>query len=456
LVGDRHDPARLTVLSVNQRNQNRSLINAAGIAQTFRTQTSVREGKENKFMTKLFTVLGLLLPAMAYAENAVMLESFEAGIDNASLVTNLGGRPATSPPGVTLSQHTKAGNGDANVTEGAKSLKVVLSGKEKFSTDFQIKLSAEASARIRKAVASPDVARYILRYDVIFPSMTDLTYFNSALFLGDSRDALISAGGKRSMSVALDLLTGLPASGPVTLVIADDFEFKPASKPELPSVAIYIDNIRLVDTYAPGAKPSVHILQSFENTNNPTGGTVNFSDWDDGKSSPRTTFKEYTATGSDDIRVTDGRHALEVVNTNPGFWHADFTIPFNDTKLAEVLHLDQPSSQRPAPEELARYTLRWDITYPELTNEWMNSTFHTTENFLPIIQVRHDKATSQRLTYSITLDQAEWGSWKGMAPVLTFITEGPQKTSNTKVYYDNFRLIDTGDASRSQVVKAEK
>jgi hypothetical protein len=403
-------------------------------------------------MKHLLFILGLLLPAIVSAENAVVLESFEKGIENVTLVTNQGIRPLLSPPGVTLGQYTKSGADDANVTDGAKALKVVLSGKEKFSPDFQITLSAEASARIRKAAASPDVARYILRYDVIFPPLTDLAYFNSVLYLGDSRDALLSIGGKRSMSVALDLLTGLPASGPITLVIADDFAFKPDAKPAAPGVTIYIDNIRLVDTYAPGFKPVVYVLQSFEDTNNPTGGATNFSDWDDGKSAARVTFKPYTATGPNDLRVTEGKYALEVENDNPAPWHADFALPFNNTKLAEVLKLDQPSAQQPTAEELSRFTLRWDITYPDLTNDWMNSTFHTMANFMPLIQERQEKPKNQRLTYSVTLDQVQWGSWNGLSPVLTFITEGPQKTSKAKIYYDNFRLIETRKSSGSEVV----
>ena len=41
----------------------------------------------------------------------------------------------------------------------------------------------------RAAAASTDVARYILRYDVIFPPMKDFDYFNSALHLGSFHDS---------------------------------------------------------------------------------------------------------------------------------------------------------------------------------------------------------------------------------------------------------------------------
>lgn len=345
-----------------------------------------------------------------------------------------------TPPGVALSAYTKQNSTDLHVTDGKKSLKVVLSGRKKHSVDFQIKLSDDASAKVRAAAASKDFARYLLRYDVIFPPLGDFVYFNSGLQLGDCRDVLISAGGKRTMSVALDLLTGLPPGGPLTLIISDDFDLKP----EFTNVTIYVDNIRLLDTYAPGAQPIVHVLQSFERNDEPLGGVSHFTEWDDGKANVRTVFAQYTAADAKDLRVTEGRHALEVTTAAPGMWHADFILPFDKTKLAEVLKLDKSEAERPARQDLARYTLRWDVTYPDLNGEWMNSTYHTIDTFLPIIQVRQNKSTNQRLTYSVTLDQTEWGSFMDVAPQLIFITEGPQKTQNIKVYYDNFRLIDTG------------
>jgi hypothetical protein len=401
-------------------------------------------------MHKTTLIAFALLAALAIrAENAVLLESFEGNIDCAALAINSGGRPLLSPPGVSLSQYAKRSPYDRNVTEGARSLRIVLSGREKFSGDFEIKLSDDASEKVRKAAASRDVARYILRYDVIFPSMENFAYFNSALHFGDCRDVLISAGGKRTMSVALDLLTGLPPNGPLMLSFADDFVFKQA----FTNVTIYLDNIRLVDTYAPGAKPVVHVVQSFEDPSSPTGGATRFTEWDNDKPITRTTFAQYSAAGPSDIRVTDGEHALQVKNSQPGFWHADFTIPFNNTKLAEVLKLDLPPDQRPTPAQLARYTLRWDVTYPDMTNDWMNCTYHTMETFLPVIQVRQDKPANQRLTYSVTLDQVEWGTWMDTYPVLTFITEGPHKAQDIKIYYDNFRLIDTSSVPAPEARK---
>jgi hypothetical protein len=376
---------------------------------------------------------------VGHAENAVVLESFEDNVSSASPVSIPGGRPTMTPPGVTLSAYAKQGNEDENVTHGRKSLKIVLSGRQKHSPDFQIKLSDEASARVRAAMASPDVARYILRYDLIFPPLENFEYFNSGVQFGDCRDVLISAGGKRTMSIALDLLTGIPPAGPLTLVVSDDFTFKPA----FTNVTIYLDNVRLVDTYAPGARATTHVLQSFENSTNVLGGAAHFNEWDKDHPLTRTALAQYAALSASDVRVTEGSHALEITTATPGVWHADFIIPFDKTQLAEVLKLDRSQNERPGPADLARYTLRWDVTFPDLYNEWMNCTYHTLQTFLPIIQVRQSKPGIIRQTYSVTLDQTEWGSFKEIAPQLVFITEGPQKAKNIKVYYDNFRLIDT-------------
>src|ERR1700735_4155248 len=98
---------------------------------------------------KLIIIVAALATVTLRAENAVVLESFEKDISGVTLDTNYGDRGRLTPAGVELSQYAKTGNSDNNVTEGGKCLKVVLSGKKGFSHDFQITLSAEASAKIR-------------------------------------------------------------------------------------------------------------------------------------------------------------------------------------------------------------------------------------------------------------------------------------------------------------------
>lgn len=122
--------------------------------------------------------LGVLSAAALCAQTTVVLESFEDSIDSASLM-NWGGRPALDPPGVVLDQYTRWDDEDLFVTHGQKSLKVTLSGQEWWSADFQITLSDEASAKLREAAQSTDLARYVLRWDLVFPASGTTSWMNS-------------------------------------------------------------------------------------------------------------------------------------------------------------------------------------------------------------------------------------------------------------------------------------
>jgi hypothetical protein len=388
--------------------------------------------------------LGLFPFAGSAAENAIILESFEDSIDSASLM-NWGGRPALDPPGVTLEQYTRWGEDDPNVTHGQKSLKVTLSGQEWWSADFKITLSEEASQKVREAARSGELARYILRWDVVFPPSGTTAWMNSQIQgFGGVYDQVDSNNGKRTMSIALDLLPNpLPEEGPLELIFAQNFD---ATEDPFTSLDMYVDNIRLVDTYAPGAQPKVYVLQSFEDPNDPTGGAANFTGWGGGQ---RTTYEQYTATGPDDIRVSDGTHALQVNYSGAGAWGSDFILPFTNTKLAEVLKLDLPPEERPSRDELARYTLRWETTYPERgpdwTADWQNTSYHTLADGFPWSQTG---AFNTRRTYSITLDQLTWADWSDPKPVIMFIANGAWGESGHTLWFDNFRLIDTGEVSQ--------
>lgn len=387
--------------------------------------------------------LGLFPFSGSAAENAIILESFEDSIDSASLM-NWGGRPALDPPGVTLEQYTRWGEDDPNVTHGQKSLKVTLSGQEWWSADFKITLSEEASQKVREAAQSGELARYILRWDVVFPPPGTTAWMNSQIQgFGGVYDQVDSNNGKRTMSIALDLINPLPEEGPLELIFAQNFD---ATEDPFTSLDMYVDNIRLVDTYAPGAQPKVYLLQSFEDPNDPTGGAANFTGWGGGQ---RTTYEQYTATDPDDIRVSDGTHALQVNYSGAGTWGSDFILPFTNTKLAEVLKLDLPPEERPSRDELARYTLRWETTYPERgadwTADWQNTSYHTLADGFPWSQTG---AFNTRRTYSITLDQLTWADWSDPKPVIMFIANGAWGESGHTLWFDNFRLIDTGEVGQ--------
>ncbi len=390
-----------------------------------------------------FVALSLMSAISLCAQDVTVLESFEDNIDAASPMT-WGGRPDLDPPGVTLTQYTATGADDPFVTDGQKSLKVTLSGNEGWGADFEIALSDEASALVREAVQTGDVAQYILRWDYIFPPEGSTAWMNSQIQeFGGNSDELDSNNGRVTMSIPLDLLTdALPEDGPLLLQFAQNFD---ATEDPFVSLDVYVDNVRLVNTYAPRATPKIYVLQSFEDAGNPTGGVTNFTGWGGGT---RTTYEQYTATGAGDIHVSHGTHALQVNYSGVGAWDSDFLVPFNDTMLAEVLKLDLPAEERPTPAELARYTLRWDVTYPEQatdwTDTWMNTSYDTQEGGLPWSLTG---AFNTRRTYSITLDQFAWADWATPAPSFMVIANGAWGPSGTTNWFDNFVLIDTGDTS---------
>jgi len=369
------------------------------------------------------------------AENAVLLEGFEQNLD---AVTVLGGRAA-------MDTYTATGEGDPFVTQGAKSLQVTISETEWWVQDLRITFSDEKAEQIRQACLSPDVARYILRWDVVFPPTGTTAWMNSQMALdgvGYMNDQLDSNNGKMTMSVALDLVgTNVPSEGPISITLAQNFD---STEDPFSSFNMYFDNFRLVDTYAAGARAVVYPLQSFESADNPLGGAANFTGWGGGT---RTTLSQYTAEGPDDNRVSDGTKSLQVEYATAGY-ESDFTIPFAGTKLAEVLKLDLPEEERPTADQLARYTLRWETTYfprSDISGTWMNTSYQTLAQGFPWSQggvFGSEEGVGVRKTYSITLDQLTWSASAEGAPTMLFIANG-EWSAPVSMYYDNFRLIDT-------------
>jgi hypothetical protein len=389
--------------------------------------------------------------AVMAAENAVILESFEESIDSVAHGTWGGSR---IPDGVVFGHYTTTGPDDISVTHGNKSLQVDLYLAEWWVHDFMITLSEEASDEVRQAAQSGDVGRYILRYDIIFPGGT--YWMNNQAFFGNINDQLNTPssanGGKATMSWALDLVTGLAEEGQIILRFADNFDA--TDDPFFGPLTVYVDNFRLVDTYAAGATPVTTILQSFEDAADPTGSAADFTAWG---GTPRSTYMQHTKADPDDIRVTHGTKSLQVHYASGGDWKADFTLPFAGTKLAEVLKLELPPEERPTPAELARYTLRYDIIYPDRNDDaepqWaVTQQFAHNGSWLPFGQARRDGFLGQAQTVSITLDQIpNWDADVEGAPLMVFVAQGDfDATGEFTLYYDNFRLIDTGGESAAR------
>jgi hypothetical protein len=359
---------------------------------------------------------------------------------------------------VALSLYTKAAADDINVSHGTNALKIDLSKNEGWVHDYKVTLSDVASSNLIWAAQSTDVARWVVRFDLVFPGGN--AWMNCQPFLGDPacNDQLntpnAANGGKATMSWALDLIKGIPTEGPIVLRFGDNFDA--TEDPFVGPETLYLDNIRLVDTYAPGAKVVTTMLQSFEKATDPLGGAADFVEWG---GTPRSTYTSHTKTGADDLFVTEGTNSLKVV-TDPGdAWQADFTLSFTNTLLADVLKLDKPEAERPTIDQLAYYTLRYDVIYPARDDNgkpgWSSTqTFAYDGSWPSYNQNRIDNPDTQVETFSFTLDQAPSWTLNGPegagAPLMVFIHQGDYGDwpgGPATYYYDNFRLIYTGPST---------
>ncbi len=410
-------------------------------------------------------------------------------------------------PENTIAQYTATGPNDPFVTEGTNSMAITFYQPGFAAADFQIVLSDTNSVLVEQAAASGQIGRYILRFDVIFPNPSQYTYFNMNVYIGNGQDYLTIAGaapvytnatytncaiGVYSCPLELPALN-LPApdSGTnVELYIACNFS---TQQSPFTNCTIYIDNVRLVDTYASASTtPVIYPLISWKNattfadgvgpaTNlyptvttyygNPvtprtglylytTNGLFNpaFQDANGGipnvcTASNQLAFLTWNVSSYDtDFAVTESDGcALMVSNVNTGTgFQGDFAISFAGTKLAQILSSNLP------PYQLAHYTLRWDTTMPEVwflnDGDYINFVYTTGNASLPMCQGRRESLGQdglQRLTYSVTLDQiAAWGgSPVGGDPAIIFLSDAVSLGAGPMYYYfDNFELIDTTPA----------
>ena len=453
------------------------------------------------YATLVAAALVALSTATLPAQTNTVLEGFEGFQDlvpgqyvwspdttaYVSLWTMWGPRGASGQ--LTVGVYTATSPGDPRVTEGTNSLAVTFLA-DGFGNDLGVTLDTMATAAIENAATSNQLARYILRYDVIFEQADQYIYFNQHALIGNDWN-YVNLGGAvyktnngvvyavASFSSALDLpTTALPTSGPLawwngSWVITDQFATRQSP---FTNCTIYLDNVRLVDTYAPGVTPVVYPLKSFEGSADPFGGATSLyptvSSFFGNLATNRSTLSQFVTNGlynptndgvpgiyttntgtlAADFAVTDGTHALQISNRwrdNLNFeW--DFALPFAGTKLAEVL------ASHPSPVDLAHYTLRWDTTMaavwaPTSDGDYMNMVFSTGSTYLPMAQGRRQslgQSGLQRITYSVTLDQiTAWGGCPtGGDPALIFGFNGAPEGIPYIYYYDNFILVDTSPA----------
>jgi hypothetical protein len=421
---------------------------------------------------------------------------------NIALFTAYGGRSASGQ--VTISQYTAIAPNDPFVTEGSNAMAITFTSLG-FGNDFQIVLSDTNSYLVEQAAASGQIGRYILRYDVVFPNPGQYASFNQNVYIGDSQDYLQLGGavpfaanaslGVYSCALELPSLElPLPNTGTnVQLIIADNIATN--GSVSATSWTIYIGNIRLIDTYASTSTvPVVYPLINFKNgisaaTNlyptvntfygNPVTPRTHLSLYvtnglynsvTDGIPNVCTTnyllaFPSYVpSTNITDFAVSESDGAaLAVSNSFTGGgtdgYEADFAVSFAGTKLAQILSQNLPLS------ELAHYTLRWDVTFPEVwgfeDDIYANMTYSTGAAALPVAQGRREnfgQSGLQRLTYSVTLDQiAAWGGAPAAAnPAMIFFFDAEDLGGPYIYYFDNFELIDTAPVAPALVITSSQ
>lgn len=367
------------------------------------------------------------------AQTVTILESFEEGIDN---VTVVGGGARTADD-IEIEQHTKAGADDVSVTDGEKALKLILSNNLAWNADADVVLSEEASNLVKQAWTSKEEARYLIRYDVTFPG-EGINWGNFILHVNGWDYAQLEHGGTqhRSMSIPLDLVTSdLVADDLITFRIVDQYGVADG----VSELEVIVDNFRLVDTYAPGAVPEVTLLNGFE-TQEDVDKLVPVSD--------RYEASLHVKEGPDDLAVTQGEGSLEHTFNAGGGWTRDFVIPFKGTIMEAIARVPQ--------EDRWRYTLRMDVIFEETGGAnwdegWQNFIPRQSGGGAQHYALHRGGGDQHARTYSATLDQfviepGDPANPDDLNPGISITNQGAWNDAGMTMHLDNIRVIDTGKA----------
>lgn len=437
-----------------------------------------------------------------HAGNTVVLEGFENGFTtNSEGQTNLAVFDGYGPRGggdPIISVYTATQPGDPRVTEGTNSMKVVFP-VDGYGSDMTFSLSDAAAALLENTVSSNQTARYILRYDVVFENYNQLAYYNQHFIIANDWDYVRSAGavvmtytngiqyGTSSFSVPVELPgIGLPtgpahnasdfaatgASG-MTALILDQFA---GTTEPLDNFTIYIDNVRLVDTYAsPTTVPAITPLQSFEGSSNSvladignvgngvtvslytTNGQYNAAE-DGGVPNVDTPGYPYPLSDVSDFSVTDGTNSLQVTVANPYYTYGIFTLTFpTNSPLAQL------TTANPVASQLTNYTLRFDVTTPLVAltqgasdGDYINIDYNGQNAAAFPMSTGRRQSTGQiglqRETYSLTLDQIPY--WPNGTINFSY-SEPASAWTQSPFFFDNFVLINTAPKAPTVSITAE-
>lgn len=322
-----------------------------------------------------------------------------------------------------------SGDDDVIVTDGDKALEVyfadALSG---WAQDFQVLLSEEASQTLLNAWNSSDPHRYWLFYDITFQSGGG-GWANNPFWIGGA-----TYGDQVEVNGGWDE----PVLGAIELDAArngNDLELTEDNRVALgfgfngnltDAGSVFVDNIRLLDTYAPGRAPSETVLEGFEDEDFETLIASGFEVF------------PYSKADAADLNVTEGESSARIEISDSG-WTTTSTLDLtlNDT-INDVLF-------ERLPEERLNYILSFDyrvVPDPDVSPGW----------FQLVTQGAGLRLTSEwgggdNRTYSINLGTVPW---EDPIPILNLVTQGGFD-GFVDVYVDNVRLIDTQGAEATSI-----
>ena len=374
----------------------------------------------------------LFLPAVfslcftsSTAQTFTTLESFEAletgNIENSVVQWN---QARTE-----YSIYSAAANEFGQVTDGKKALEVRFTEPlNSWGQDFMVVLSPEASATLRQAWESSDPHRWWIFYDLTFGS-AGANWANNPFWVGSPGNA--SYGDQVEVNGSWDQ----PVTGAIELdAIRSGAELVPYEGDRIAlgfgfnsdsseAGTVWVDNIRLLDTYAPGFKPTETVVEGFEDE---AFSIVQASSFE---------IFPYAGIGADDEQVTEGKKSLRIEISQSG-WTTGATLDLNlVNEVGDVLF------KVPQKEARLNYILSYD--YKPVPDTGVSVSWFQVVTSAAGVRLTPEFAGGAGRTYSINLGTVDWTE----PPTLNLITQGGFD-GYVDLYLDNVRLINTkGDGT---------
>jgi hypothetical protein len=290
------------------------------------------------------------------------------------------------------------------VTDGYKALEVTFDTLSGWAQDFQIQLNPEASSKLKAAWEDPSPHRWWLLYDITF-GQGGGGWANNPVWIGPdaSHGDQVEANGTWDDPVTAFIEMDAVRNGNDLVAnedgrIAIGFGFNGDLSQES---KLWVDNIRLLDTYAPGFEPVETLIDGLEGPEFDLIVEAGYPLFD------------YTKQEDEDPRVTQGKGAAWIEVEYPEWTTAAVLELSRSEVLAETLSTI-------APEDRVHYVLSYDfITIPgnDASVGWFQ--------FIPQapgLRLSPNVSMDTQRTTSINLASVPWEA--SNLPNINLITQG--------------------------------